>query len=30
MALFGEDRSRTEDEIVHGDAATRALSVAAV
>jgi phosphatidylethanolamine/phosphatidyl-N-methylethanolamine N-methyltransferase len=30
MALFGEDRSRTEDDIVHGDAATRALSVAAV
>src|ERR1051326_3870515 len=30
MALFGEDRPRTEDELVQGDAATRALSVAAV
>lgn len=30
MALFGEDRTRTEDEIVQGDAATRALSVIAV
>ena len=30
MALFGEDRSRTEDELLQGDAATRALSVTAV
>ena len=30
MALFGEDRPRTEDDLVQGDAATRALSVTAV
>jgi phosphatidylethanolamine/phosphatidyl-N-methylethanolamine N-methyltransferase len=30
MALFGQDRSRTEDELLQGDAATRALSVTAV
>ena len=30
MPLFGEDRPRTEDELVQGDAATRALSVTAV
>ncbi len=30
MALFGQDRSRTEDDLVQGDAATRALSVTAV
>ena len=30
MPLFGEERPRTEDELVQGDAATRALSVTAV
>ncbi len=30
MALFGDDRTRTKDEVVQGDAATRALSVTAV
>ena len=30
MALFGRNRSRTEDELLQGDAATRALSVTVV